>query len=120
MSKPIEWKAVLAEVKNASFINNVTNFNKDDIPAKCKQYIRTQYLNDPKFDLGKIERSSKAALPLAMWVKSIVEYSEIFHQIEPLRQELSTLTQEGEQMKEEKNRLDEEVTKLENSIKQLS
>lgn len=65
------------------------HFNKNDIPNPVKHFIMNNYLKDEKtFDPAKIAKASKAAGPLALWVKSIVEYSEIYHSIEPLRAEL--------------------------------
>ena len=68
------------------------SFDKNDITPEVKKFVMTKYLKDAvKFDPVKINKASKAAGPLAMWVKSIVEYSEIFHSIAPLRKELKTL-----------------------------
>jgi len=56
-------------------------------------------LADPsKFDIDKINRASKAAGPLAVWVKSIVEYADIFLKIEPLRNEVCSLEKEKDSM----------------------
>jgi len=66
------------------------NFDKNDIPPNVKEFITNNYLKDDKtFDVNKIAKASKAAGPLALWVKSIVEYSTIFHSITPLRNELN-------------------------------
>jgi hypothetical protein len=67
----------------------IINFDKNDIPPAVKAFITKEYLSDVQnFDPEKIMRASKAAGPLALWVKSIVEYSSIFHSITPLRNEL--------------------------------
>ena len=41
--------------------------------------------------MDAINKASKAAGPLATWVKSIVEYADIFLKIEPLRNEVKEL-----------------------------
>jgi len=64
-------------------------------------------------------KASKAAGPLAMWVKSIVEYSEIFHSIEPLRKELVDLQRQESEMINENDRLNALVHKLEKGIEAL-
>jgi peptidoglycan hydrolase CwlO-like protein len=80
----------------------------------------TNYLHDDKsFDPAKIMNASKAAGPLALWVKSIVEYSSIFHSITPLRNELVNLEAEETQMKQEKQDLDAKIVQLEASIEDL-
>jgi len=48
-------------------------------------------LADPAFDTAAIMKASKAAGPLAIWVKSIVQYADIFLKIEPLRNEVKEL-----------------------------
>jgi len=48
-------------------------------------------------------RASKAAGPLAIWVKSIVEYADIFLKIEPLRLEVAGLEVEKDRMTVEMN-----------------
>jgi len=69
--------------------------------------------------VAKIQKASKAAGPLALWVKSIVEYSEIFHSITPLRNELISLEEEEKSMTEEKEGLDVLIVKLEKNIEDL-
>lgn len=69
--------------------------------------------------MAKIQKASKAAGPLALWVKSIVEYSEIFHSITPLRNELISLEEEEKSMTEEKEGLDVLIVKLEKNIEDL-
>lgn len=68
----------------------IMNFNKDDISTNSKTFIMNNYLKDEKkFDTERIMKASKAAGPLALWVKSIIIYSDVYHSITPLREELS-------------------------------
>lgn len=84
-----EWKDIQAEVKKESFKQTVLEFNKDGISAKCKEFVQKNYINTPEFDIDGFYKASKAAGPLAKWVKSIIEYADIFLKIEPLRIELA-------------------------------
>jgi dynein heavy chain 1 len=105
-TKP-DWKDVKGWLRKDDFIRSIMNFDKNDIPPNVKMFINKNYLHDTaNFDTTKIMKASKAAGPLALWVKSIVEYSEIFHSIEPLRNELAELEAEEARMKEEKQALD--------------
>jgi dynein heavy chain 1 len=116
----MDWKDIKSELRKDTFIKNIMAFDKNDITPEVKKFVMTKYLKDTvKFDPAKINKASKAAGPLAMWVKSIVEYSEIFHSIAPLRKELKTLEDQGAEMLREKNRLDALVVKLEDSIEGL-
>jgi len=116
----MDWKDIKSELRKDTFIKNIMSFDKNDITPEVKKFVMAKYLKDAvKFDPVKINKASKAAGPLAMWVKSIVEYSEIFHSIAPLRKELKTLEDQGAEMLKEKNRLDALVAKLEDSIEGL-
>jgi dynein heavy chain 1 len=92
--KKLDWADIKAELKTTDFVPRVIKFDKDDIPPKVKDFIQNGYLAESKrdiFNVDAIHRASQAAGPLALWVKSIVEYSQIFHSIEPLRAELAEL-----------------------------
>jgi dynein heavy chain 1 len=89
------------------------NFNKDDIPTNVKTYIMNNYLKDEKtFDAEKIMKASRAAGPLALWVKSIITYSDIYHSITPLREELAQLGKEEMELTETAKELDDKIVEL--------
>jgi dynein heavy chain 1 len=64
--------------------------------------------------------ASKMAGPLALWVKSIVAYADIFLKIEPLRNELNALEEEQATLAAEKEHLDSEVIRLEELVDRLN
>ncbi len=81
-------------MKKDTFKQTVLDFNKDNITSKTKEFIQKNYLQDPTFDVEAIFKASKAAGPLAIWVKSIIEYADIFLKIEPLRNEVKELEEQ--------------------------
>lgn len=90
------------------------NFDKDDISPNAKTYIMNNYLKDEKkFDTDTIMKASKAAGPLALWVKSIIIYSDVYHSITPLREELARLGKEEVEMTESAKELDDKIFALE-------
>lgn len=118
-AKP-EWKDVRIWLRRDDFIKSIMNFDKNDISPAVKVFLMNNYLNDEAaFDPARIAKASRAAGPLALWVKSIVEYSEIFHSITPLRNELKTLEAEEARMLAKQRELDAEVIHLEASIEDL-
>jgi dynein heavy chain 1 len=118
-AKP-EWKDVKAWLRRDDFIRSIMNFDKDDISPAVKVFLMNNYLNDTTaFDPARIAKASRAAGPLALWVKSIVEYSEIFHSITPLRNELKGLEAEEARMLAKQRELDAEIVHLEASIEDL-
>ena len=118
-AKP-EWADVKAWLRREDFIRSIMQFDKDDIAPKVKTFLQANYLNDETaFDPQRIMAASRAAGPLALWVKSIVEYSSVFHSIAPLRAELHKLEEETARMREEQQALDAKITELESSIEGL-
>jgi dynein heavy chain 1 len=80
----------------------------------------TNYLKDEaSFDTEKIMKASKAAGPLGLWVKSILIYSDVYHSITPLREELAKLGQEEADMADTAKMLADKIVELEQSIEGL-
>jgi len=112
-AKP-EWKEIKTWLRREDFIRSIMHFDKNDIPSGVKGFIMGSYLQDEKtFDPQRIMNASRAAGPLALWVKSIVEYASIYHGIAPLREELKQLEAEEAKMKDEQQVLDEKIVELE-------
>lgn len=98
-----DWKEIKGKLGEADFINQIMNFDKDSIKPHVKEFLNKNYLKDAeKFNTDRIMKASKATGPLALWVSSIVKYSEIFHSITPLRNELKGLEEEETRMLGEK------------------
>lgn len=70
IDKEIKWGDVRMMIAKQDFIGNVINFNTEALPLRVKKYILAKYINAPEWDVDKINYSSKAAGPLAMWVSS--------------------------------------------------
>ena len=73
-------------------------------------------LKTDEFNIDKIFRASKAAGPLGMWVKSIIEYSDIFDRIQPLRDEVAQFEEDEQKMKNEMVSMEALITELETNI----
>lgn len=111
-----EWKDVLAEVKKDTFKQTVLDFNKDNITAKCKEFIQKTYLDDPAYDVDAIFKASRAAGPLANWVKSIIMYADIYLKIEPLRNEVKELEEQKNINQREYEKILEDLTRLQKNL----
>ena len=88
--KIVEWADIKAIVRQDNFKNRVLDFQKEDIKPKCKNFIVKNYLQDETtYDIDKFYKASKAAGPLAKWLKSIIEFAEIYEQIAPMREQVA-------------------------------
>jgi dynein heavy chain 2 len=71
-TKP-EWAEIKAELKKETFKNSVLLFDKDKIGKKCSAFISSTYLKtEGSYNIDAFFNASKAAGPLAMWLKSII------------------------------------------------
>lgn len=57
-------------------------------------------------------KASQAAGPLAKWLRSIIEYADIYLNIAPMREELEKLTEEQNVMQESLSELEAELAEL--------
>lgn len=81
--KDRNWKqSKLMMNKVDEFLNNLINFDKDNIRPEVIKEINI-YKEDPEFDGEKITSRSLAAAGLAKWVIGIVGYNEVYLKVEP-------------------------------------
>jgi dynein heavy chain 1 len=119
-SKP-EWKECRSYLKETNFIATVMNFDKDSVLNRTKKFIRQKYLDDSKnWDIHAIFKASKAAGPLAKWVQSLIEYADIFLQIEPLRNEVKELQESESSLLREHEELITLIGELEEKLTKIS
>jgi dynein heavy chain 1 len=84
------WPEIKKALNDKNFKNNVLNFKKEDIKPATKEFITNTYLKEEgAYEIDAFMKASKAAGPLAKWLKSIIEFAEIYLNIAPMREELA-------------------------------
>jgi len=80
------WKNAKSGVMNKVdvFLENLINYDKENIPEKCLKEIKP-YLANPEMDPDFIRGKSLAAAGLCAWTINIVKYYEIYCDVEPKR-----------------------------------
>jgi len=76
---------------DATFINQLVDFDKDNMSDKVLKKIGT-YVNSPDFKPDLVGRVSGAAKSLCMWVRAMEVYGRIFRVVEPKRKVCTLLT----------------------------
>jgi dynein heavy chain, axonemal len=113
------WKAgKLMMAKVDDFLNNLLNFDKDNIPPEVIKEVKT-YLVDPEFDGEKIISKSFAASGLAKWVVGIVSYHEIYLVVEPKIRAVRESEQALAEAQAEVDELDAKVEALEEALQKI-
>lgn len=73
-------KKVLGDMK---FLENLINFDKDNIPPKVMIKLQEKILTDESFDPEKIKVASTAAEGLSKWVIAIAKYDKVAKVVAP-------------------------------------
>lgn len=73
-------KKLLNDIK---FLEQLINFDKDNIPSKVMQVINENYLTNPDFDPNKVKKASIAAQGLCKWVIAMSSYEKVAKEIQP-------------------------------------
>lgn len=73
-------KKVLGDMK---FLENLINYDKDNIPVKTMQKLSEKILNDESFDPDRIRVASTAAEGLCKWVIAISKYDKVAKVVAP-------------------------------------
>jgi dynein heavy chain 1 len=114
--KEEDWKGVVTAMKDKDFLKSVLSFDTDSIKKSTKEKLMKNYINNPDWDLVKINKASKAAGPLAEWLTSQLKYADILQKVDPLRQEVAALKLEETKLTQQKGDLDTLIDTLNKNI----
>lgn len=114
--KDRSWKMCkLMMNKVDEFLNNLTHFDKDNIPTEVIKEINL-YKEDPDFDGEKIMSRSQAAAGLAKWVVGIVGYNEVYLIVEPKIRAVRESEAALQEAQDEVDELEKRVGALEDAL----
>ena len=77
-----DWDNAKKEMNKSDFLESLETFDKDNIPAKAIKKLK-KYVENPDFVPEKVERVSKAAKSLCMWVHAMDVYNKVAKNVEP-------------------------------------
>lgn len=77
------WKPSLKILSDVKFLDSLINFDKDNIPDKVIDKIRSVYLTNVNFDPDKVKTASTACEGLCRWVYAISEYDKVAKVVAP-------------------------------------
>lgn len=113
----VEWADVRKLLSKADFIPGIIEFDADKLSTKQINMVNEKYLDgNPDLTEDSVTRSSKACGPLYKWAESMVKYSTIYNNIQPLREEVEQLEGEAKVVEDEQKKILAEVSQLESSI----
>ncbi|KAG9392138.1 Dynein heavy chain and region D6 of dynein motor [Carpediemonas membranifera] len=81
------WEESKKLLSDMNFLGSLAAYDKDNIPERIIKKIR-KYAANPDFHPDKVEKVSKAAKSLCMWVLAMLVYSDVAKTVAPKRQRL--------------------------------
>ncbi|KAI4474528.1 hypothetical protein M0802_015568 [Mischocyttarus mexicanus] len=77
-----------------NFLQNLKDYNKDNIPSAVIQIIKNVYMTDKNFVPHIVAKASSAAEGLCKWVRAMVSYNEIAKVVAPKKEKLALAQKE--------------------------
>ncbi len=113
----LDWADLRKFIRKDDFIASVVNFDSEKLTAKQRSTIQANYVSKAEeFDYEKVNRASKACGPLYKWVVSQLNYTEILHRIQPLRNEVKALEEKSSGLRQEYSLANDTIQLLEQRI----
>ena len=89
------WETAKKMLMESNFLQQLREFDKDNIPASIVTKIRT-YVENPDFDPAKIKQASNAAYGLCCWVRAMEAYDRVAKVVGPKKISLAKAESELE------------------------
>ncbi|OEH79493.1 heavy chain 2 family protein [Cyclospora cayetanensis] len=115
MEKSPTWSQAKSELNDPSFLGRVKNFDKDSITNATLKKIE-KFTKDPSFAPPNVQKVSRAAGALCLWVHAMQMYAEVYREVEPKRLKLrlaeEQLSKKQNDLKLSRDRLDDIQARL--------
>ncbi|OUM67642.1 hypothetical protein PIROE2DRAFT_4933 [Piromyces sp. E2] len=83
------WGPALKMLGDPHFLASLKSYDKDNIPPRIIQKIRTTHIPNPDFDPNVVKNSSSAAEGLCKWVIAIEKYETVRKVVAPKQEALA-------------------------------
>ncbi|XP_063587791.1 dynein axonemal heavy chain 3-like [Penaeus indicus] len=110
------WAPSQKLLGDMKFLQNLLQYDKENIPTKIISVVRTKFYSHPDFDPKKIRMVSMACEGLCRWVRAMVVYDQVIKIVAPKKQALEAanyeLALQNEKLEEKRKELREVTDKL--------
>ncbi|XP_036144833.1 dynein heavy chain 3, axonemal isoform X1 [Monomorium pharaonis] len=110
------WPASIKLLGDMKFLENLKNFDKDNIPPAYMKRIREKFINDRSFQPDAIKKVSTACEGLCKWVRAMEVYDRVIKVVAPKKAMLAeaeaALATQMEMLNEKRALLQEVTQKL--------
>jgi len=92
-----DWDEAKKLLTQSNFLQSLEEYDKDNIPDKTIRAL-AKYIKNPDFQPDTVEKVSKAAKSLCLWVRAMDKYSRVSKTVEPKRQRLKAAEKKRAEM----------------------
>eukprot|EP01084_Bolivina_argentea_P136316 240077_1 len=85
------WKQVQKMLKSKDFIPKILKFDVNLVTTKIRKKINKNYLSNEHFTFSRVNKASKTAGPLVLWIKSQIKFAHLLDMVEPMKKEIEEL-----------------------------
>mmetsp|Transcript_48497 Transcript_48497/g.77592 ORF Transcript_48497/g.77592 Transcript_48497/m.77592 type:complete len:191 (-) Transcript_48497:86-658(-) len=72
-----DWRQMQKLLSSPDFIPSILSFNTNQVKSKTVRKVKKTYLSDPQFTFKRVNKASKAAAPLVLWVRAQMEFANL-------------------------------------------
>ncbi|CAF4132742.1 unnamed protein product, partial [Rotaria sp. Silwood2] len=113
-----DWKTIRGVIMKDDFINTIIQFKTENVQEDVRDKMRVRYVSNPDFTYEKVNRASQACGPMVKWARAQLDYADMLHQVEPLRNKLQQLEDDANVNRVKADGLIKLIENLEKSITQ--
>jgi predicted nucleic acid-binding Zn-ribbon protein len=118
--KDISWAAIKRFLLDTGLKKRFQEMDPTSLTRETRANV--QKILDAKGNSFKeevISRASRAAAPMAAWLKATIEYNAVFEQVEPMHREMDEYKKSMQKNEERMQRYEEKLKKLEGKVEDL-
>lgn len=113
------WTSSKKLLNDIKFLEQLINFDKDNIPPKIMKTINEKYLTNPEFDPEKVKNASIAAQGLCKWVIAMSSYDVVAKEVGPKKVALAEAEAMYNKAMGKLNEKREQLAEVEKKIKAI-
>eukprot|EP00741_Cyanophora_paradoxa_P000409 tig00000404_g400.t1 len=122
LEKKPDWASAKQVLSDTQFMNKLVTYDKDNIPEAVIKKVK-KYIDDEQFKPEIVEKVSKAAKSLCLWVRAMDVYYRVAKVVEPKRMNLKQMEDKlaaaQKDLDEKQEQLQRELDNVENLSKTL-
>merc|ERR1712154_498001 len=119
MGKKVKtWKDIQKLLGSNDFIPSILKFDTNKVREKTRKKLQKEYLSKEDFNFERVNKASKVAGPLVLWVQSQIKFAHLLDSVEPMTKEIKELKEKLSVKQKQAKDLKVTVSELEKKIEE--